>query len=671
MKRFILISLLVVLGMPMMACGWYGTDNIYLFRLYDSNEFSERVDKITRDNWKAYLGSDQDYYWFDADEIIKAAQKKNDALMVSYVKNLKRYLDVCSSVRDDSWKYPSKEELAQRNKTLREVQAYALSKVKTKLRSQHALLYMRCNMVLGLNRDNVTFWENTASLFIETVYKDMMKNIYAGALYKTGRDAEAGELFAEMGDYNSLMTQFYKRRSFAAIRQEYERDANAGVLPFLLQDFVNNAQEAVDQDLEGKLFVRDIKKEEAMQMAQFAGQVIREGKTKNPAMWKAAQGWLEYLFGKKQQGYDDIQQALNMDGTEWAKTSARVIHFYIKSDVAPLNDAFDKWLTNELQWINGGEGPYEGFKGGALTRAINQQLVDKYDKVGRDFTTNALLNITSNYAYEARINSMKVERLEDFFTYTKSPSDNELDEYLKGQMKISPTKMYELIGTKHLRVCQWEQAINWLQQVPVSYMADQTQVVYAVNRKWTIEPWITRQWLKDEIEYSNEKQKLKSNYKLDFAKEMLAMEKEAAIMKGDAQCQRYYDLAIRYAQASYSGDCWYLTRYGKSWTDSVEVNEANFGQIAKQLLQKASQTKDPVLKEKALFGSCYYYLNPTPWYESVWNNDNSRFEIVYRPQSAQFQALLALEQFEKSNKNGVSAIVSNCDVYTTFIKRNK
>ena len=671
MKRFILISLLVVLGLPMMACGWYGTDNYYMFHLYDSDEFSERVNKITLDNWKAYLGSDKDYYWFDADEIIKAAQKKNDALMVSYVKNLKRYLDVCSSVRDDSWKYPSKEDLAQRNRTLREIQAYALSKVKTKLRSQHALLYMRCNMVLGLNRDNIAFWENTASQFIETVYKKMMMNIYAGALYKTGKDAEAGELFAEMGDYNSLMTQFYKRRSFAAIRQEYLRNPNAGVLPFLLQDFVNNAQEAIDQDLEGKLFVRDIKQDEAMQMAQFAGQVVREGKTKNPAMWKAAQGWIEYLFGQKQQGYDDIQQALNMDGSEWAKTSARVIHFYIKSDVAPLNNAFDKWLTNELQWINGGAEPYDGFKRGALTRTINQQLVDKYDKAGRDFTTNALLNVTNNYAFESRLNSMKVERLEKFFTFTKSPSDNELDEYLKGQMKISPTQMYELIGTKHLRVCQWEQAINWLQQVPVSYMAEQTQVVYAVNRKWTIEPWITRQWLKDEIEYSNEKQKLKSNYKLDFAKEMLAMEKEAAILKGDAQCQRYYDLAIRYSQASYSGDCWYLTRYSKSWTDSVEVNEANFGQIAKQLLQKASQTKDPVLKEKALFGSCYCYLNASSWYESVWNNESTQYEIVYRPLSEQFQALAALEEFEKSNKNGVSAVVSNCDVYKTFIKRNK
>lgn len=60
----------------MLACGWYGSDNIYMFRVYDSKEFKERVDDITSNNWKVYLGLQQDYYYFNADEVIKAAQKK-------------------------------------------------------------------------------------------------------------------------------------------------------------------------------------------------------------------------------------------------------------------------------------------------------------------------------------------------------------------------------------------------------------------------------------------------------------------------------------------------------------------------------------------------------------------------------------------------------------------
>ena len=201
MKRFITISLLTVMSLPMMACAWTDTHNYYLFSPYDSrDEFRDRAERLTEDNWKAYLGSNKEYFWFDADEVIKAAQKKNDALMVSYVRNLQKYLECANQKRQEQWDYPTKEELAQRTQTLRAVRTYAQGKLKSRLRSQHALLMMRCNMMLGLHRENISFWEQTGSQFIETVYRDMMQNIYAGALLKTGRDAEAGQLFAEQGD---------------------------------------------------------------------------------------------------------------------------------------------------------------------------------------------------------------------------------------------------------------------------------------------------------------------------------------------------------------------------------------------------------------------------------------------------------------------------------------
>ena len=142
-------------------------------------------------------------------------------------------------------------------------------------------IYMRCNMMLGRHHANVTFWEQTASQYIETVYKDMMKNIYAGALYKTGQEDKAGEMFAEMEDYESLMTIYYKKRSYLAISQHYKQNPNSKVLPFLLQDFVNNAQEAEDAKtgtMGGKLFIRDINEQESWQMQQFCELVVREGR---------------------------------------------------------------------------------------------------------------------------------------------------------------------------------------------------------------------------------------------------------------------------------------------------------------------------------------------------------------------------------------------------------
>ena len=183
----------------------------------------------------------------------------------SSIENLN--LQIAERRKQYEWDYPTPQDISAQQRKLQIVRLYALGKIKTKLRSQHALLYMRCNMMLGQHKDNITFWEQTASQFINTVYKDMMKNIYAGALYKTGRTAEAGELFAEMDDYESLMTIYYKKRSYLAISQQYKQNPNAKVLPFLLQDFVNNAQEAQDAKGEGaiggKLFIRDINQQES------------------------------------------------------------------------------------------------------------------------------------------------------------------------------------------------------------------------------------------------------------------------------------------------------------------------------------------------------------------------------------------------------------------------
>ena len=170
MRKFIIISLLSAMTMPTLACIWGELTNPYLFSMYRKTEFRERVEKICNDNWQAYLGTSEEYFWFNADDVIKAAQHKSDGLMVSYVKNLQKYLK-CVDVEQSKqyeWNYPSKEEIATQQRDLQAIRTYALGNTKTKLRSQHALLYMRCNMMLGRHQDNINYWEQTASQFIET-----------------------------------------------------------------------------------------------------------------------------------------------------------------------------------------------------------------------------------------------------------------------------------------------------------------------------------------------------------------------------------------------------------------------------------------------------------------------------------------------------------------------
>jgi hypothetical protein len=677
MKRFIIISLLAAMVLPSFPCAGGGTDNYYLFCVCDKQEFSQRAFNLTNKNWQAYLGDTNDYFWFNADEIIKAAQKKGDQLMVSYIQNLKLYLDCADEVASEQWNYPTKEQLAKRKQTLLKVQSYAFSKIRTKLRSQHALLYMRCNMLLGNHQANVTFWEQTASQYIETVYKDMMQNIYAGALLKTGHADEAGRLFAEMGDWNSLMTQYYKSRSFAAIRQEYLRDANSAVLPFLLQDFVNNAQEAIDAEKElseGKLFIRKIVRSEAEQMIAFAGQVVGEGKTRVPALWKTAQAWLEYLYGHKQEAHTHINTATALDGTERMKDNARIIQLYINSAQQSVNAQFDAWLAGELKWLKNHtttDYEYGNYYDNAMHRLVHQVLGQKYEDAGQPLTSLAIYKAVGSYRYEMIIDTMKVENLQKYVYYCQKPASTPLEEVLKPLQDMKLDEMNDLVGTKYMRLCQWDKAMQWLSKVPLKFYNDKRYACYAANRRYTIEPWIRRQWLKSGIEWSDIKWQLQQHPKVTFCREIQQMEGELNVLSGQQQQQRCYDLAVRYAQAHFTGDCWFLMRDGKSIYDELRANETDLAEKAMNYLRQACQTSDFKLKEKALFAMSYYYLHKNPWYTTEWDSSKMDDVMKINTASSQYEALKELARFEQANSQRTSSYVSRCDNYKTFLASRK
>ena len=554
MKRFIVISLLSAAALRLLACSGPDIKNYYVFSAYAHDDWNNRIQELCNSNWRSYLGSKDEYFWFDADEVMAAARKKGDQLMVNYVRNLKQYLDCAEAARSDVWDYPTKQDLAKRRQTLTTVAGYARQKLNTRLRSQHGLLLMRCQMMLGQHQQNVAFWEQTASKYINSVYRDMMQNIYAGALLKTGRDAKAGQLFAEQGDRQSLMTQYYKRRSYDAIRQEYLRNPNSAVLPFLLTDFVNNAQEAVDgpDGIQGKLFVRNIQKKEAMQMCQLARQVVSEGKSSSPAMWQSAKAWLEFLFDNRKQASTDILEAVKMEGTERMKDNARVLMLYITAVQAPAGAAFDDYLADELKWIDGKQREDEFYRN-ALDRLAHQVLADKY--AHRPVVAVSLLRAANSDWYDTYVDTMNVERLKQYIDYTSSTAQNALDKYLKARQRVNRDTMNDLVGTKYLRLCKWQDADKWLSRVPLSFYNVQHYAVYAANRRYTVEPWLKRQWLKQDMEYSGKVQHLASNPKTDFARDMLKMEGELNVLTGAARQQRCYDLAVRYAQASFTGDC--------------------------------------------------------------------------------------------------------------------
>lgn len=713
MKRFIItdavrrlsvLTLFTVIATGMLACAIPGTHNYYLFSTVARQEWSLSTQNRTMENWRAYAGKD-DLYWFDADILRKAAQQKGDALMMSYIDNLNRYLGVAGQM-GETWEYPTKQEKARQQQVLMSVQRYAFSKTKTRLRSQHALLYMRCNMMLGQHEQNVRFWEQTAQGFINSVYRDMMRNIYAGALLKTGRVDEATQIFAEQGDIESLYTYYYKKRSFEGIRQEYLARPNSAALPFLLQDFANNAQEAIDalrgdDNWPGKLFIRDIQKSEADQMCAFTQQVIREGKTENPALWKSLEAWLHYLFGSKRQALFNIEQAMAMNGEPRIKDNARALRLFIKASISKADASLDQFLADELTWLEekareerGQDDGYENHYTQVYDRLVHQALVPNYEKASRYSEASAFLAVYDEQPkvfYLARtqrlsrvdeygwngdystdffyhIDEMPVAHLESYLAYTRQKPVTALDQWLSARIRHDDEFLHEVIGTKYLRLNRWAEAERHLEKVSVHFINTMNIAPFMAQRDFRIEPWMKRQRIKEELQMPG-KAKVSHNQKLDFVREMRQLEQGYGTLEPKAKARQAYDLAIRYAQASFGGDAWYLTRYGKSVCDTLRADEANMLKKASELLMTAQSLDDFAWKEKTLFAQAYLPIDS--WYKEEWSDQQTDYVKVLQKQSHQYKALRMLYDFEQQNKSRTSSYVSRCDVLKQFVKSHR
>jgi hypothetical protein len=402
-------------------------------------------------------------------------------------------------------------------------------------------------------------------------------------------------------------------------------------------------------------------------MMTFAGQVVSEEKTHIPMLWQSAKAWLEFLFDQRRQATNDILEASKMEGTERMKDNTRVLLLYITAAQAPDSETFDDYLADELTWLDT-KVQGDHFFMGARDRLIHQVLGKKY--YSRPLTALALYKAFDNYEWEVRVDTMRADRLKAYIDYASASGQTALDRYLLSRQQLSSDAMNDLMGTKYLRLCQWQQAIEWLAKVPVTYYNGKGYAIYAAKRRWDVEPWVKRQWLKVGEEYSGEKQSLRANPKLEFAREMQRMEGERDVLAGQALQQLCYDLAVRYAQAHFTGDCWFLMRDGRSLGDTLRTNEADLRQKTLDLLRQASMTTDFKLKEQALFAMSYGYLytEKERWCFSGWDDRTLDFVKRINRDAPNFKAFSALADFEKANAASTSRYVSRCDEYIQFGK---
>lgn len=698
MKKYIVLSLLALATVQAWACGGWFRPNYYMFSVFNRDLMSNNFADRTRQYWVDYTGSDQANWAseiitsvnpaeFDKSDniIVKTAVERKDTETINYLKALIQYLN--SDGSDDSeWNYPTKAELAQRKATIAAVAQKARTYTGSRYRNQYALLLMRCNMTAGKHQDNITYWNNTASKLKSSVYKDWMKDIYAGALLNTGQKDKACEIYAELGDMTSIKYCVRKKRNLKGIKEEYAANPNSPTLVFLVQDFVNNTQETLDNgsDPEVMKYVEatGIYQQEINDFIKFAGDVLDEGKTKSPAMWEAARGFVNYMAGNQADAVKQLKNAQNLNGTQRMKDNARACLMLasIKS-AQPTDDYFD-YLLGEYKWLDkmAGFGPNEEgdiHYSDVFERVTYDNLVPQLNEWGEPYMAMALLgaanarSVASAGEYATMLDDISSSELEAFEHYLSQDDHNAFEKWITKDCKLEAIKFNDLMGTKLVREGEFQGAINYLEKVPLNYISKQGISYYMARKDYNKEIWINKRQFLSFLD--EEPTDVSANAKLNYCRDMVALDNQIAQADGEVKNELLYRKANLLYQASHKGDCWYLAHYSNGAYSEPAKSEFDFIGTSRRLLRAIERnTGNLELMQKCVFAQTFI-TGETSGYCVIADYDWNTRQYSYSldENMLHYRAMTRLFEFNAAHPELTADYISKCDIMKQFLKLNQ
>ena len=693
---------------------WAEPENYYL-RAEDASEWDRNNSDRVHQFWCDYMGKKCNYL-FDHDEIEARAKSKGDQELLDYMKLLDEYLSISEIINHESWEYPTKEDLQACKTKSQKLFAAAQTYQGTRLKPQYMLLEMRANMVTEQHQANVVLWEKTASKMPKSVFREMMENIYAGALFHTGQREKACDIFARQGDSESIQWALRKYCNVAGIRRIYADNPNSHSLYYLVDEFVNNVQETIDGqnlfhdwDDEANLEADGLKSKrlffsEVDAFTQLADQVVAEGKTSDPKMWITARGMVNYEVGRQAEAQKDMERAAKLKGRPKSQDVYRCVNMLIMTANPQMSSTK---MLDELNWlrdkakkdIESGH-DYDGYYNRAIQRVVLIGLAKRYHQQGSHSKENALhgfyQNLVStsegqaedvesetwngNYSgeYFYGLDTLATTDIVKYYADLQHPSNDPLERMILQSVPVDPDFFNDLIGTKYLADGKMEQAASYLEKVPASFYEGLNVSYYLAHRDYHKERWMVQQRSKKDEEGIGKGQ-FTQNPKLQFCQEVLKL--QAAYQKAKPGLVRYqtaYKLGTMLFQASSAGECWSLARYGKSYGTDFEGHFDSktgewstydaLGVMARSYLEESAKSADFDLRVRSLYGLAYMPFDSWADAEYHWNNGNGFYTYTPKRDSMQYAALKKLNQCVKGSANPTPAYVTKCDVLKQFRK---
>lgn len=684
MRKFLaaLLLLTALISSKSYACIEEQTINFYMYKVLDSKASIH----LFEDFWRNYAGPEMSelaidgLLWITPDElkeqfqtgeghndIVRAAIAKNDKAMQDYLLDLITYHNLNSNFYN-AWEYPSEDEIAARKQALANLRTKA-ENYSGAFKERYNLMAMRCMFQQEKYADVEKFWTSTGSKTTDKDLRQTMLSLFAGALYRQHKVESALQIFAQLGEIQSLKFCLNDKRNYKGIKEIYEKDHDNTCLPFMIQDYVNMTQETLDGEsgLPHPCDFYEVKNSEAKQFAEFANKVADTKATNAPCMWKTAAAMIHYLLGDYSAAQKEIAAAVNLGGTQLMKDNARAIQFLVYTKNRKYTAAEATKYMTEIKWLQS-MAEKESHFSRAAQRIIYQNIQGANKESNKNFAlliVSAADMLTLNYFSDEILYNMTGAETESFYNYAfNNKKLDAFEKYLlniiqtaKGRTFGSKDFYLDQVGTKYLSEHNLAKAEQWLSKVSIDFMRKKGIAPFMVLRNYNVEPWYNAQEVTYQQEFSDEiPGRLNENQRLKFAKDLALTETQYNNASGAKRMELAYNLAVMYIQASQHGNCWYLTHDGWSlYGVATRSNEFDYEKRAVELLQEASESKDNEVKSNALFGLLWIPRQSL----SHWNEEEFKTKDINS----------ALEQIAVFIENvGSTDAMENCDVIMEYIR---
>ena len=674
-RYFLAISLGLLTTSASLACGWDGDDPSYYNLFYCTRALPDLQDQHTDESvqfWGRYAGLPADDALKEAVKYLRKSdfedteepttnllittlrqQGKSDALALLQINT-----ELSELVESTQFWYYQKVTPEQYQELLDKANGLKVGKDLAK-----RLTFLKMRILARLNADDamMRLWTNDASKWDPSEIRDRMEGYVAGIYFRQGDYDKALPIYFRQRDGGSISLCVNRMLDSTSIEEAYNKDPNAMILGYILEDYANYFYHASQHDYwemddeDYKIWTKVTRHREAV--VAFAEKVVAEGKAKDLQMWQAFVGFMQLITGQENAAYQSFIKAEDLPGGNVVAKSLRHYKFAasLGMDNKPAN--FDEYAAQEIKYFKDNyylDEPerevLNGLYGQEIAKRLQAYVDQRHDHV-LSFLTRLILDGNS---WEMDRN-MTTQQVKEIQHYVKHGGDGALGKCLVNYCYLSQDKFNELIGTKLIREGNYEEAKDYLEKVSTDYLSGLGITNYLMHRQRPDTPFQRKDyselWGRDNSEVDN--------IKYQFCLQVISMKEWLSEAKLEQKAEIAFTLADMLFQASDAGDLWAMSEY--SWTSSeAHYNELN-DQAAHYLQLALDYAEDFDMRVKCYFGMA---ANPTSKQETYlsYDKDKKRY-YVHSPEGTMREAYKWLH-YQTNRDND---IYKSCDWLKLYI----